>query len=187
MVALTVIYEAKHGVFYIPFVCGISALIIFVNFPAFVIFLHSRPIYYDDLIIKNYDGDGYIYDEEFRKKYQILFRWMASITSSAMVTVTVAMWFLRDTLFRQGNNNGSQALSIYVMLGILGGMMKIYYTATMTIGRVLLFILKVVKRREQERLRLEAEAERKTLIELNHIGIFNGQDGSSHMSDIFND
>lgn len=179
MITLTALYDGIYGEFYIPVLCGLSALIIFLNFPAVVIFLHSRPIYYDDLIIKNYDGDGYIYDEEFRKKYQHIFRWIASVTSSVMVAITILMWFIRNTMIHSDDGsstsgdsrsgNGTKALNIFVILGIIGGMMRIYYTATMLIGRVLLSILKLLKRREQERRRLEIE--HKMLIELDTIDI----------------
>jgi hypothetical protein len=172
MITISVIYNGIYGIFYIPVLCGICALIIFLNFPAVVIFLHSRPIYYDDLIIKNYDGDGYIYDEDFRKKYQHIFRWIASVTSSLMVAITMLMWFLRDTMYSTGTEAGTKALNIFVILGIIGGMMRIYYSATMIIGRILLFILKLLKRREQERRRLEIE--RKMLIELDSIAVTSG-------------
>jgi hypothetical protein len=82
ILSLTFIFEDIHGIIYVPLTCGISAMIIFLNFPTIVIFLHSRPIYFDDLIIKNYEGDGYIYDDTFRHKYQNVFKWIASFTSS---------------------------------------------------------------------------------------------------------
>lgn len=159
--------------FYVPVSCGISALIIFLNFPSIVIFLHSRPIYYDDLIVKNYDGEGYIYNEEFRKKYQKIFQWIISVSSSVMVAFTVELWFFRDRLFAQ-NSEGSQstgdrAVNAFLVLGIIGGLLRIYYGAAMLLGKLLLTVLEVLKKREQERLRRTVEE--RTLVQLTSIGV----------------
>lgn len=172
ILVLTFTYQDIHGMIYVPLACGISAMIVFVNCPSMVIFLHSRPIYFDDLIIKNYEGEGYIYDESFRRKYQRVFMWIASVTSSLMIVLTVEMWFFRDTMFQGNSENDTkkgQAVNNFVVLGVIGGMLRIYYMATMAIGRFLLFILKRLKRQESERLRLQAE--QRTLVELTSIGV----------------
>jgi hypothetical protein len=168
----TFIYEDIHGIIYVPLSCGVSAMIVFLNFPTIVIFLHSRPIYFDDLIIKNYEGEGYFYDDSFRQKYQRVFKWIASITSSLMIVLTVELWFFRDSMFQNDQANDStkgKAVNSFVVLGVIGGMLRIYYAATMMIGRLLLTILKRLKRREQERLRLQAQD--RTLVELTGIGV----------------
>lgn len=171
ILSLTFMYQDVHGMIYVPLACGMSAMIVFLNCPSMVIFLHSRPIYFDDLIIKNYEGEGYIYDESFRRKYQRVFMWIASVTSSLMIVLTVEMWFFRDSMF-QGNNDNTtkgKAVNNFVVLGVIGGMLRIYYMATMAIGRCLLFILKRLKKRESERLRMQAQ--RRTLVELTSIGV----------------
>ena len=172
ILALTFVYQDENGVIYVPFSCGISALIIFLNFPSIVILLHSRPIYFDDLIIKNYEGDGHIYDETFRKKYQKLFVVIASCTSAIMVGVTVELWFFRDDTFNNNNDDnsaGDQTVNSFVVLGIIGGLLRIYYGATMILGRGLLSLLKKLKKKEQERLRRCAEE--RTLVELSGMGV----------------
>lgn len=172
--ALTFAYEDKQGMFYVPFVCGICALIIFINFPNLVVFLHSKPIYYDDLIMKNYEGEGHIYNEDFRKKYQNIFRWIISISSSIMVAFAVELWFFRDSLFKSHAEGESQsardkAANILAVLGIIGGLFRMYYGAAMMVGRLLLFVLKKMKKREQERRRQDTED--RTLVELTSIGV----------------
>jgi hypothetical protein len=170
ILTLTFVFRDSNGIFYVPLSCGICAMIIFVNFPSIVIVLHSRPIYFDDLIIKNYEGQGYIYDDMFRKKYQNIFRWIASITSSLMIALTAELWFFRDTMFQgESSSSGSQAVSSFVVLGIIGGMLRLYYGATMILGNLLLFILRRLKRKEQERMRQEAQ--QRTLVELSSVGV----------------
>lgn len=182
---LTFVFQDQKGIFYIPFICGISALIVFLNFPSIVIMLHSRPIYYDDLIMKNYEGEGYIYNEDFRKKYQKIFKWIVSVSSSIMVSFTVELWFFRDSMFiNQGQGQDSpstsdKAVNAFVVLGIIGGLFRIYYGAAMLLGRLLLSLLKRLKKREQERLRQEAEE--RTLVELTSIGVTIGGEDEEPM------
>lgn len=149
-------------------------MIVFVNFPSIVISLHSRPIYFDDLIIKNYEEEGHIYDQKFRKKYQNIFKWIASITSSLMIALTAELWFFRDEMFQGTVPTGKQAVNSFVVLGIIGGMLRLYYGATMILGRILLFILRRLKRREQERLRQVTQ--QRTLVELSSLGVSIGED-----------
>jgi hypothetical protein len=173
ILTLTFVFQDQKGIFYVPFICGICALIVFLNFPSIVIMLHSRPIYYDDLIMKNYEGEGYIYNEDFRKKYQKIFKWIVSVSSSIMVSFTVELWFFRDSMFNnQGQDSPStsdKAVNAFVVLGIIGGLFRIYYGAAMLLGRLLLSLLKRLKKREQERLRQETEE--RTLVELTSIGV----------------
>lgn len=165
ILTLTFVFQNVHQVIYVPLACGICAMIIFVNYPSIVIFLHSRPIYYDDLIIKNYEGEGHIYDEGFRKKYQVIFQWIASVTSSCMIGLTVEVWYYKDDIFTHSNNN----VNAFITMGVIGGMLKLYYGATMILGRILLSALKYFKKKEQEKLR-RANQER-TLVELTGIGV----------------
>lgn len=155
ILTLTFALQGKHKLIYVPFSCGVCSLIVFLNFPSIVIALHSRPIYYDDLIIKDYNEDesNKLYDDEFRRKYQKIFRIIIATTSSVMVAVTTELWYFRNSLFSDGDNSRSQTVSFVVILGVLGGMLRIYYGATMMIGKSLMIILKILKKREQKSLR----------------------------------
>jgi hypothetical protein len=172
ILSLTFIF-GDHGQFiYVPFSFTACALILFVNFPDIVVILHSRPIYYDDLVIRNYNEDDEIpaiYDSDFCKKYQKIFRWLATISSSLMVGLTAEMWFYRDRLF-VGDKNVMNSLAA---LGIIAGIVRIYYSITMAMGRGIMFILKLLKRREQEKI-IKIN-EHRALIELNNIGITIGE------------
>jgi len=144
--------------------------------------LHSRPIYYDDLIIKNYENEGHIYDEAFRKKYQNIFKWMASVTSSLMVAFTAELWYFKDSVFSDsgsgsdsgGTSAGKSTVNSFLVLGVIGGLLRIYYSATMLLGNLILTILKWLKKREQERLRRAVE--RRTIVELSSVGVTIGDD-----------
>lgn len=204
ILSLTFIYQDDNVRYYVPISCGVSALIVFLNFPSIVIFLHSKPVYYDDLVIKNYEEET-IYTEDFRRKYQHIFRWITSFTSALMVGVTSELWYYRDRIFSSDQETPrDKVVKAFVLIGVIGGLVRIYYGAAMLLGQILLVLLKRFKRKEQERRRQEAED--RTMIELTSIGVSIGPDddrpliprASSHgdmggaikplsMFDIFND
>ena len=211
ILTLTFVYHDDKVRYYVPISCSISALIIFLNFPSIVIFLHSKPVYYDDLVIKNYEEET-LYTEDFRRKYQHIFRWITTFTSALVVGITSELWYYRDRIFTSDSTTSSSVSSAqdkvfkaFVLIGVIGGLVRIYYGAAMLLGQILLVLLKRFKRKEQERRRQQAEE--RTMIELTSIGVSIGQEdddrpliirASSHndmggaikplsMFDIFND
>jgi hypothetical protein len=77
----------------------------------------------------------------------------------------------RDKMFNSQEDSSVKGKTVnsFVVLGVIGGMLRIYYSATMLIGRCLLILLKRLKRKEQERLRQHVED--RTLVELSGIGV----------------
>ena len=173
ILTLTFIFEDQHSLIYAPISCGVSAMIVFFNFPTLVVALHSRPIYYDDLKLKNYNEEDIlpIYDDEFSKKYQRIFRWCSTVTSSVMIGITVELWYFKDQ-FQTGGDKG--VVSSLAVLGIIGGIFRLYYSTVTIIGRLIIFILKLLKKRDQERLRRIAN--QRTLVQLGSMGIEMGDD-----------
>jgi hypothetical protein len=155
---LTFIFKDKHQFIYAPLNLGICALILFLNYPSIIVSLHSRPIYYDDLVIKDYNEEEAqrFYDNQFRRKYQKVFRTAIAITSSILVVITVELWYYREKIFSDDQENISQQTQLVkfvVIISILGGLLRIYYGATMLIGKIVMFILKQLKKREQRKIR----------------------------------
>lgn len=154
---LTFMFKDKYNFIYVPIVFGICALILFANFPAIVVSLHSRPIYYDDLVIKDYSDEenGGFYDDAFRRKYQNIFKTIIIISSSLMVAGTVELWYYRNHIFSTTNTTRhDRFMNILIVISVLGGLFRIYYSAIMFIGSFVMFILKQLKKREQRLLQL---------------------------------
>lgn len=99
IITVTVFFEEAHTMIYMPISSLVCSFIIFVNFPMIVTSLHQRPIYYDDLIIKDFNEDEAkeIYDDRFRKKYQTIFRWVLTFTSAIVVGILVEIWYMRSS------------------------------------------------------------------------------------------
>lgn len=175
ILGLSFSFKDQHALFYVPICTGLSSLILFLNFPSFVIALHSRPVYYDDLIIKDYNEEEAIrfYDDVFRKKYQKVFRTTIAVTSSILVGLTTELWYFRDNIFSKDDDNNSpgqnRLVSFVVVLSILGGLLRIYYGATLGIGKLIMMILKQLKKREQKLLRKQEN--QNVLYKLTEMGV----------------
>jgi len=158
IMSLTFVFQEQHKYIYAPINLGVCAMILFLNFPSIVVSLHSRPIYYDDLVIKDYNEDEAqkFYDDRFRRKYQKVFRTAIAVTSSVLVMITVELWYYRDRIFGDKNDEEPQQnkmVNFVVIISILGGLLRIYYAATMGIGKLVMIILKQIKKREQRLIR----------------------------------
>lgn len=151
---LTTFFSVHKRILYMPFAATISSFIFFCNFPSIVLTLHTRPIYYDDLIMKDYEDDSEnIYDDSFRKRFQNIFRWTITVTSSLMAGVMVDVWYMRYTEIGGINTQGS----ILLILGVTGGIVKLYSTVQERLGNILMYILKKFKQREISRRRTRAQ------------------------------
>lgn len=161
ILVLTFLFKDRYNFIYVPIVFGICALILFTNYPIIVISVHSRPMYYDDLVIKDYsdDSDSNFYDDAFRRKYQNIFKTVIIISSSLLVAGTVEMWYYRNHIFAGSGSESrhDQLMSILVVISILGGLFRIYYSAVMFIGTFVMFILKQLKKREQRLLQARCQ------------------------------
>lgn len=162
ILVLTFIFHEKHALIYTPISWAIASFILFVNFPDLLLSLHSRPLYYDDLVIQDYnDGEATdLYDNNFRKKYQNIFRWIVTITSSIMVALIVEIWYFKDDYFPD-NDKSNGVVTWTVVLSIIGGLSKIYYVCSLGIGKIIMWALKYFKQRDIDNQRkiLQEEVE----------------------------
>jgi hypothetical protein len=152
ILALTFVFKDKHNFIYVPVSVGVCALIIFINYPVIVVGLHSRPVYYDDLVIKDYNEPNMDYDR-FRHKYQNIFRTVIIITSSIMVALTVEMWYYRNNIFANSTSRKDEIVKNLVIIGVISGLLRVYYSSMILIGSIVMAILKYLKQREQRRIK----------------------------------
>lgn len=161
---LTFGLQGSSKYIYVPISMSLCSIILFLNFPSIVITLHSRPIYYDDLVIKDYNEDEAkkYYDNTFRKKYQKVFKYTIAVTSSILVGITTELWYHSSEIFNDSTANSKKKNSLMnfvFVISIIGGLLRMYYAATLAIGKLIMFILKFIKKREQNKL-IEQEKKR---------------------------
>tara|TARA_A100001015_G_C15038820_1_gene738141 strand:- start:994 stop:1602 length:609 start_codon:yes stop_codon:yes gene_type:complete len=117
---------------YFPLISGGAGFIIFWNFPFFAYFTASRPLYYEDLFIDEKKLPNYNIDDLIKDKYQTILLWILILTNSILIAALSDFW-----LYKTASEN-----NILQILGITGGIIKIFQVVNNTFGRILLKIIK---------------------------------------------
>ena len=153
------IHPEVFNFYYFPMVVGFSAFIIFWNFPKIVYYTASRPLYYEDLFIDSSKLPNYDVSVKLKKKFQCILEWILIITNTILVS-GLSEWWLYKTI---------DHFTIMEIVGITGGIIKIFQMVNNTISRVMLKILK--KRIKNENKELQKNQSRK-LTELASFKVF---------------
>ena len=145
------IHPDVFNFYYFPLVVGFSAFILFWNFPILVYYTASKPLYYEDLFIDEKKLPNYEVSTPLKKKFQCILEWILIITNTLLVA-GLSDWWLYKTI---------DHFSIIEIVGITGGIIKIFQMINNTISRLMLKILKKrikrenteMQKREMERIR----------------------------------
>tara|TARA_B100001057_G_scaffold442136_1_gene477294 strand:- start:300 stop:956 length:657 start_codon:yes stop_codon:yes gene_type:complete len=149
---------------YFPLISGGAGFIIFWNFPFLAYFTASRPLYYEDLFIDSKKLPNYNVDSIVKEKYQTILLWILILTNSILVGALSDFWLYKT----ESENN------ILQILGITGGIIKIFQVINNTVGRIL---LKIIKREIiQENNRFEKE-QRDSIENILHLKPIDDDDG----------
>ena len=117
---------------YLPLVVIGGFLIIFWNFPCLVYYTASKPLYYEDLFIDEKKLPNYEVATTVKRKFQRILEAVLIITN-ALLTGALADYWLYKTTGKEGYME---------ILGITGGIIKIFQLVNNTISRFMLKILK---------------------------------------------
>ena len=117
---------------YIPFVAFLCALVIFWNFPVLVLFTNSRPLYYEDLFIEDRNEIQMDINSQLRDKFESRFQSVLIFTNSLFVAALADYWFYQFT--------DTSDISYVSLMGITGGIVKIFQLVNHTSGTVILLI-----------------------------------------------
>ena len=135
------IYPEVFNFYYFPMVVGFSAFILFWNFPKLVYYTASRPLYYEDLFIDSSKLPNYDVSDELKVKFQCILEWILIISNTILVA-GLSEWWLYKTL---------DHFTIMEIVGITGGIIKIFQMVNNTISRIMLKILrKRIKKENKE-------------------------------------
>jgi hypothetical protein len=126
------IFQDIYTLIYFPIIVFLLTFILFWNFPEVLLFLHSKPVYIDDLFIDPSSmQEGHTINPRMIEKFRNAFIWSHNIVGS-LFAAGLADFFL----YRIQNR-----LSIYEALGVLGGILNIYNILIIYFGKFLLYIL----------------------------------------------
>ena len=130
--------------YYFPILLGVSAFVLFWNFPWLVYYTASRPLYYEDLFIDEKKLPNYEVNPKLKNKFQTILIWVLIVTNSLLVSALGEYW-LYKTL--------SNSYTTIELFGVTGGIIKIFQIINNTISRIMLKILKKVIRNENLKIK----------------------------------
>lgn len=117
---------------HLPIIISLGFFIIFWNFPKLVYSTASRPLYYEDLFIDEKQLPHHEINEELKIKFQNILEWVLIITNS-LLTGALADYWLYKTF---------KIYTTFEIIGITGGIIKIFQIINNSICRIMLVILK---------------------------------------------
>ena len=130
--------------YYFPMVVGVSAFILFWNFPKLVYYTASRPLYYEDLFIDASKLPNYDVSLSIKKRFQFILEWVLIVTNTLLVAALSDYWLYKTV----------DHFTIIEIVGITGGIIKVFQTVNNTISRIMLKVLR--KRVKEENKTLKA-------------------------------
>tara|TARA_B100000073_G_scaffold54038_2_gene39870 strand:+ start:4639 stop:5256 length:618 start_codon:yes stop_codon:yes gene_type:complete len=155
---VSAIHPEIFNFYYFPVVVGFSAFILFWNFPKIVYYTASRPLYYEDLFIDEKKLPNYDVDDKLKNKFQCILEWLLIITNTLLVS-GLSDWWLYKT---------QNKFTLLEVVGVTGGIIKIFQTVNNTISRVMLKILrKQIKQQNRQIVaineKIKSDEEKKTI------------------------
>jgi len=137
------IHPDVFNFYYFPLVVGLSAFILFWNFPRIVYYTASRPLYYEDLFIDEKKLPNYDVSIKLKNKFKCILEWVLIITNTLLVA-GLSDWWLYKTL---------DNMNVMEVVGITGGIIKMFQLVNNTISRIMLKILRKRIKKENKQLR----------------------------------
>lgn len=153
-VPLAAIHPDVLNFYYFPLLVAFSAFILFWNFPKIVYYTASRPLYYEDLFIDEKKLPNYDVNPNLKNKFKCILEWIL-ITTNAILVGGLSDWWLYRT-----QNKGN----IIEIIGVTGGIIKVFQTINNTISRIMLNILKHEIKNENKKLQKLQEEKIKKII-----------------------
>lgn len=160
-----IIFEKLQNDLYIFLSCLVSSFILTWNFPYFSKYGYTRPIYFEDLeqdklsykkIIKKKIITNIETSKKFQNKFILLQQLILSITMALIIDYSTHRY--KNT-----------ALVFTEILGIIGGLLSLYLKITKFIGKLILKILYLSKKKERDKLINEMKKTKEYVHKINMI------------------
>ena len=110
------IYLHQHAIIYNTLVIFFNALFIYWNFPILVTYNTNKPLYYDDLFINRKELPHFQIDDESKEVFKNYYTRILVFTNSLLTTGLYHYWLYKT----------QDSTSIYEIIGVTGGILKIF-------------------------------------------------------------
>ena len=144
------IFEEYRSFVYIPIITFICSLILFWNYPILILFTNSRPMYYEDLFIYDWNVKYFDINKNIKNKFENIFNISLIISNSLFISA------LSDYLFYETK----EQMSYIEIIGVSGGIFKIFQMINHINGTFLLYLTRKL---------LVDEIKKEKIVELNNV------------------
>ena len=128
-----VLDDRVRNYIYLPIIITLGFIIFFWNFPIFVYFTNSKPIYYEDMwIIDENINKNNIIPQKIRDRINFIFLWILILTNSLLLGGLSDYWIYR-TINKE---------NILEIIGITGGILKIFQLINDISAKLLILIMR---------------------------------------------
>lgn len=128
-----VIDERIRNYIYLPIIMSLGFIIFFWNFPIFVYFTNSKPIYYEDMwIIDENINQNSIIPSKIKDRINFIFLWILIITNSLLLGGLSDYWIYKT--YSKEN--------FLEILGITGGILKIFQLINDLSAKFLIIVMR---------------------------------------------
>ena len=141
---------------YVPVIVSFGSFIIFWNFPLLAYYNSTKPLYVKDLFIDTSKLPNYNVDPKIKKKFLKIFEWSIIISASLLSGALADFWLYKTT----GNETWIE------IVGITGGILKIYQMIDWIIGHLILKIIRRYIIKESSRLKKRRYSNLRRIIRL---------------------
>jgi len=131
-VAVLLAFEQFRNLVYFPLIVSFVSFILFWNFPKIVYYTASKPLYYEDLFIDIKKLPNYDVNNIVKKRFKFILEFVLIITNSILIVILSYIWLLRSNV----------SLDIFGIIGVTGGIIKIFQIVNNTISRIMLKIVR---------------------------------------------
>ena len=117
----------------LPLLVFLMCIILFWNFPIIITFSNSKPLYYEDLFLNTKLLPNLEINEETRNAFKKAYTWILIITNSILVACLSDYWVYKT----------ENTTTIFEIIGVSGGILKIFQIINHYTGVITLRIIKI--------------------------------------------
>jgi hypothetical protein len=136
--------EEVYNYTYLPLVIGFVSFIFFWNFPYFVYRTISKPLYLEDLFLDEKKLPSFDVDIKIKKRFKTILKWTLIFTNTLLMSALSDYYLYKAYEFK---NN------IFQILGITGGLIKLFEMVNNIICKYILKIMRYFIRKENEKMK----------------------------------
>ena len=132
LLILWILFIPKYRLINTSSTVFVMSLIVYWNFPILVTFSNSKPLYYEDLFLNTAELPIIEISEEKKETFTKAYTWILIITNSILTSILSDYWAYKT----------KETSSFFEIVGVSGGILKIFQILNHYTGVVTLRIIK---------------------------------------------